>query len=234
MTGKLFKVLAIIQIILLAASCGRREIVRRHEFLMGTMVEITVADRDGEKADRAITKAFDEIRRIEAIADPVEGKELLEVNNNAHKGPVVVSDELFFIIKKSLQYGRDTGGAFDISITPVLELWGFLREDEKYSVPEPAELSRALRKVDYRNIVLNDNNRTVLFRKRGIKLNLGSIAKGYAVERAIEVLKTEGIENALVNAGGDIEIMGSKFGKKWFIGVQHPRKPERLMTAIKL
>jgi thiamine biosynthesis lipoprotein len=201
---------------------------------MGTVVEIIVADPHKNRAENAIEKAFSEIKRIENLADPIHGYELKRLNNNAGKRPVPVSEELFLIITKAVRYGKLTHGAFDISIAPVLELWGFLGEAKDFSIPESKALSAALHLVDYKDIVLNEHDKTVFFSKAGMKLTLAGIAKGYAVGRAISILQREGINDAIVNAGGDVQVIGDKYGNPWRIGIRHPRKSDEILNAINI
>ncbi len=224
-------IILIAVVLITGVSCsGSRAPVFKHEFLMDTIVEITVACRDRELAEKAIAGAFDEIRRIENIMGPVGGKELLELNKTAFKKSFVLSNDLFYVIDKALQYGKLTAGAFDISVAPVLELWGFLGEEKEHSVPESRPMSMALKKVDYRNIALDKKRNTVFLRNQGMKLAIGGIAKGYAVGRAMDILKENGVKNAIVNAGGDVQVAGDKFGKPWSIGIKHPRKNKILTT----
>jgi thiamine biosynthesis lipoprotein len=199
---------------------------------MGTVVEITVADSNRARAKKAIEKAFGEIKRIDKFAGPVEGDEIKLLNMNAEKAPFPASKELFSIIGKSVRYSHLTGGAFDISVTPVLDLWGFLGPPSEFSIPEPTRLQSALKLVNYQNILLDPYNISIFLKKKRMKLTLGGIAKGYAVGRAISVLKKQGVNHAIVNAGGDIQIIGHKYGKPWRIGIRHPRNRDEILTTI--
>ncbi len=208
-------------------------VIIRRKFMMDTLVEIIVTDHNKDRAKRAIREAFSEMERIEAFTDPLKGSEITKINNHASDGPVVVSREFFEIIAKAIKFSRLTHGAFDITVAPVSRLWGFLGDETDFSIPESGALSKALSLVNYRDIVLDGKKTTVWFKRRGMKISLGGIAKGYAVGRAIAVLQREGIRNAIVNAGGDIEVIGDKYGNPWGIGVKHPREPGEIITAFK-
>ncbi len=201
---------------------------------MGTNVEIKVVAKDSTKANDAIQSAFKEIERIEKIASNFnKDSELSQLNLKGFSS----HPELFDIINKSMDYAKLTEGAFDITVYPLTKLWGFNTDTSegtgipqgKYKVPTDKEIKDTLEIVGYERIKLDYKNKKVYLNRS--KLDLGGIAKGFAVDKAINILRERGIRKALVNAGGDIKFIGNK---KWRIGIQHPRLKDKLITTIKL
>jgi len=219
------------------SSCStsvNQEVIVKKKFMMDTLVEITVAEPDKPKAARAIEEAFKEIKRIEKITSPVGNNDLSRLNEEADKNPVEIPEDLFFIIDRGLYFSRLTGGVFDITVGPLVKLWGFDDSTKKNILPAKEAVNNALEFVGYRNVIIDDKRHTVFFTKKGVAIDLGGIAKGYIVGRAMEVLKKAGIKNAIVNAGGDIKVIGNKFGNKWKIGIKHPRKADELLDIIEI
>ena len=227
-------ILFAISISILLASCDSTEskLVRRTQFIMGTLVEITLSEDDTDKTQQAIDRAFNEMSRLESLMSThLPDSEISRLNEQAGKGYTRLSPDVLNVLQRAVVWGQQTGGAFDISIGPVVKLWRF--EDEKPAVPSPELLHQAIEAVDYKNIHIDDV--MVRLNKPGMALHLGAIAKGYAVDRAMVVLKNNGIQNAMVNAGGDLTVMGSRaVNKPWKIGLQHPRKPEEIIASFNL
>ncbi|MFQ5824685.1 MAG: FAD:protein FMN transferase [bacterium] len=205
------------------------------KYLLGTEVDIAAVHSNINVCKKALYYAFQEIERIENLLScHLKDSEISKINNKASIEPVKVSNETFSIIKKSIAYSKKFDGLFDISIGPITELWGF-NDDMKITIPQKEKLISLLKLIDYKNIILNNKDTTVLFGAKGMKLDLGGIAKGYAIDRAVDVLKQKGIKHFLINAGGDIYAAGVKSkNKKWAIGVKHPRKPHTLLAKFEL
>jgi thiamine biosynthesis lipoprotein len=199
---------------------------------MGTLVEITLSEDDSDKTQQAIDRAFDEMSRLESLMSThLPDSEISRLNEQAGKGYTRLSPEVLNVLQRAIIWGQQTGGAFDISIGPVMKLWRF--DDEKPAVPSPALLQQAVEAVDYKNIHIDDV--MVRLNKPGMALHLGAIAKGYAVDRAMAILKNNGIQNAMINAGGDLTVIGTRaLNKPWKIGLQHPRKPEKIIASFNL
>ena len=199
---------------------------------MGTLVEVTLSEDDTEKTQQAIDRAFDEMSRLESLMSThLPGSEISKLNEQAGKGYTRLSPEILDVLQAAIVWSQQTGGAFDISIGPVVKLWRFA--DEKPTVPSPALLEQAVNAVDYKNIHIDEV--MVRLNKPGMALHLGAIAKGYAVDRAMAVLKENGIQNAMINAGGDLTVIGARaLNKPWKIGLQHPRKPENIIASFNL
>ena len=203
---------------------------RQSRILMGTSVEITVSQVDPKTAEKALEAAFQEVERINRLMSHYRpDSEVSQVSRHAGEKEVRVSAETLEVIERALYFSRLSGGAFDITIGPVFRLWNF-REGK---IPDGEKLRENLKRVDYRRIRVDRSRSTVYLDDPRMELDLGAIAKGYAVDRAGEVLKKRGVENFLVNAGGDLRVAGRKEKEiPWTIGIQHPRLPSDLIVKI--
>ena len=214
------------------SSCGRVRSVNESSLLMGTVVEITVQHKDPAVAKKVIQHAFDEGRRIENLLSIYKKEsEISMVNLKAGLEEVKVSGDSLYLIEKALYYSELSDGAFDITVGPLIELWGFGGGEKR--VPEKTQIEKALPLVNYRNVSINREKSTVKLEKPGMKIDLGGIAKGYAVDRMIGILKRDGIKEAIVNAGGDIYALGNPAGKSgWHIGIRNPRNDSDTIDAV--
>jgi len=156
--------------------------------------------------------------------------EISRVNPRAAQEAVEVSTDLFQVLMAAQEVAKQTEGAFDVTIRPVADLWGFIWKEHRF--PTQGELTNVLARVDYRHVELNLEGRTVRFRKEGVSLDFGGIAKGFAVDCAIEKLRTFGITNAMVKAGGDLRVIGAPPGRStWEVQIEDPRKEGRRATV---
>lgn len=201
-------------------------IYKRSQLLMGTIVEISVAAKDERTADEAITAAFNEIHRLENIMSTYKPEsDISKVNTAAGLHPVKVHKDLILAVKKSLEFADISGGAFNIAIGPAIDLWNIT---ESEVIPSPAELAAIKPLIDYNNVVVNEKEGTIFLRKKGMRINLGGIGKGFAADYAYNVLKTYGIRSGIIAIAGDLRAIGKKpDGDKWTIGITHPRKKAR-------
>lgn len=217
----------------LAVSCGKSlEIYQTAKPLMGTVVSMAVVSQDAQRAYEALDAAFEEMARLEAMMSVFrEDSELSRVNREASQHPVTVSHELYEVIELSLHISQITRGAFDITVGPLMNLWPFYKNEKR--LPSSQALQEALSRVGYGHVVLSSKDRSVFLAVPGMALDLGGIAKGFAIDRAVNVLKGRGIPAALVNAGGDILAYGTKpDGQPWRIGLQHPRDSRELLAVL--
>ncbi len=195
--------------------------LRMSRSLMGTLwtIEVVPHGRVAE-ARAAMDKAFAEIRRIETLmSEWIPSSPVSQVNAAAGREPVEVPEEVAAIIRRAMDYGARSDGAFDVTWRGMGKVWRF---DEQFAVPSTAAVEKARRNVDYRAIRL-DGRRVSLLRP-GMSLGLGGIAKGYAVDRAAGSLDASGFPDSLVAGAGDIRVSGTKDGQPWRLGVQDPRK----------
>jgi len=199
--------------------------------LMGTVVSITVYTSDLEQAQAATSAAYDHMAKLEKVLSGyISGSDVSRINSLAGL-PASVSLPTFFVVRRALQVSKLTGGAFDITVGPLLSLW---RESAKRGqLPTEVDLEDALSRVGYGKVEVaeSSNTRTVII-PAGTSIDLGGIAKGYIVDQGVGILRRH-VSSALVNAGGDIYALGAKpGGKPWVIGVQDPRRPEDLSAFI--
>jgi thiamine biosynthesis lipoprotein len=221
--------------VLFLSSCNllspdKERLFKKSTVLMDTIVSITVVSTSRDRAEKAINEAFRELKRLEDIMNFYsEESEVSRINRNAGIRPVKVSMDMIDIIEKAIYVSRLTDGAFDITTGPLTRLWDFQNKtptvtDATKKVPEPSEIRKALRLVNYRDIVINQKDSTVFLKRKGMRIDLGGIAKGYGADRAMEILKKNGINSCLVAIAGDIKVSGRKpDGSPWVIGIRHPR-----------
>jgi thiamine biosynthesis lipoprotein len=201
-----------------------------HHVAMGTIVEITLIGDEEETAKKAALQAFQEIKRIEHLMSPwIESSDVSRINRAAGKEWENVSPDTLKVIKKAEEVSEISEGAFDITVGPLVQLWRKARE--KGIPPQLDEIKKNLTLVNFRNVMTNPEG-NVFLKKRGMTIDLGGIAKGYAVDKAFELLISLGYKNLIVNAGGDLRVGGSKPQGPWSIGIQHPRDPEKIMARI--
>jgi thiamine biosynthesis lipoprotein len=224
-------------------SCNRQQIseYQSEEFLMDTLVSISTYGTDTDFLKQASEKAFSEIRRIADLTNrfPEPGtiasqtSDVVRINEMAGIKAVVVDEDVFRMLELAQEYNRLTEGAFDITIGPVMDLWGFGRKTQK--IPTPEELQKVLALVDSRKLILNEKTYSAFLSQKGMSLDLGAMAKGYAVEKAVQILKEQGIDQAMVNAGGNIRVLGQKEEKKlWKVGIRDPRNVSALVGILSL
>lgn len=204
---------------------------RIEDGIMGTRITVELWAEDAATATRAIDAVIDEMERIDrAMSTYKTTSEISRVNADAAKKPMAISAELFGLLKTSLEYSELTDGAFDITYASV----GFMYDFRARKKPSDGDIAIALPAVNYKHVVLNEKNRTVFFSNPGVRIDLGGIAKGYAVDRGIEVVQLYGIKQALVTAGGDSRIIGDRFGRPWVVGIRHPDDKDKVIAKIPL
>jgi len=227
------------------ASIGEEQKIVQTRQMMGTWAEITVYSQDAKSANIAIESALDAMTAVDSLMSAYkQDSEISEINRQAGKNAVSVSPQTFWVVKSAIHYSELSDGAFDITISPLVRSWGFFRKQGRIPPQEEIDQNRAF--VNYKLIELNSEhnpltpfikgeyNRIKLL-KNGMALDLGGIAKGYAVDQAIEKLRDAKIENVLVNLSGNMYAIGHPKDKEaWHIGIRHPRKKESLLGFLKL
>jgi len=233
-----FRVLIFLPLIFFICGCGEKE-YSKVEFLMDTVVEIKVCHRNKTEAEEAIDAALEEIRRVEQrMSCFLPASEVSRINKEARLERtkssalpgdwIPVSDELFSLLGEAVRLSDLTKGCFDITIYPLCRIWKF--EDDNVTVPNRKKIEKAKELVNYKNMIIE--NGKIKFAKIGMGVDLGGIAKGYGVDTAVKVLKEKNIKSAMVNAGGDIYVLGRKQGKPWRIGIRHPRKGKEILGVV--
>jgi len=201
--------------------------VQRTQLLMGTTVSIEAAGADTAVLERAIAAAFAEMARIEKLMSPHQPDS--DVSRlSAAEHAATVAPETAEVIALGLEIARRSGGAFDLTLGRLKTLWGI--ETETPRVPAPAEIAAALQGIGSGALSVSGN--LVTKGSPQLAIDLGAIAKGYAVDRAIATLRAHGVRSAAVNAGGDIGLLGSKQGRPWRVGVQHPRQSSSVLATL--
>jgi thiamine biosynthesis lipoprotein len=223
------KTCAFALLLLIASLPARAEWVRRvSDGIMGTRITVEVWAEDAAKGNQAIDAVLEEMRHIdETMSTYKPTSEVSQVNDKAADGPMHISKELFDLLTTAAQYSEITEGAFDITYASV----GYMYDFRNHVRPDEAHIAQALPAVNYRHVILDPKNQTVRFSQKGVRIDLGGIAKGYSVDRGIDVLKTLGYTRAYVGAGGDSRIIGDRFGKPWIVGIRDPRKGEGNVIA---
>lgn len=199
---------------------------KRTQILLGTVVEIQVRDADEQKAEHAITKAFAEVKRIDALFTTYNEESPVWKLNNTTDSIIYVEPEIYSLIVLCDSITKLSSGSFDVSLDNLTKVWGFYTDNPQ--LPDKWEVESALKLSGWNNIELMTNNKII--KHSNVGLNFGAIAKGYAVDKAIEVLRIFGIKKALVNAGGEISVIGND----WVVGIQHPREINSIIKKIKL
>ncbi len=199
--------------------------------IMGTAIHVELWHNDKKTAESYIQSVLDEMRHVDALMSPFKkNSEISLINQWAAKKPLKISTELFNLIQKSIQISKLSDGAFDITFASVGQFYDY----RKKLSPSKKELNKNLKNINYKNIILNSKEQTIFFTQVGTKIDLGGIAKGYAVDRSIEILQKQGITQAMVSAGGDTRIIGDKGGRPWYVGIQHPRDKTKSAVVLPL
>jgi thiamine biosynthesis lipoprotein len=202
---------------------------------MGSAYSVVVYGEDRMRMQEAVDAAFDEVHRLDQMLSNYRPEsELSEVNRNAAEHPVQVTQEMFDLLAACEQYSRASDGAFDITVGPLMKVWGFYKGTGR--LPHRAEVRGVMERVGYRNIQMDAANRTVRFAKAGVELDPGGIGKGYAVDRMVGVLKQYGIQTALVSASGSsIYGLGAPPGEKgWKVQIRDPKDEKKTVADVYL
>lgn len=203
--------------------------------LMGNRFEITVEAKTATETDFFLKKAVEEIARIEALLSTYqETSETNLINKNAGLKPVKVSDEVFSLIKRSKKISEITDGTFDITYGSIDQrFWNF--DTEMTELPDEVLARKSIALIDYRNIILNTEEKTVFLKNKGMRIGFGGIGKGYAAEKTKNLLKNLGVKAGIINASGDLSCWGiPENGKPWTIGIAHPDFAELPFSTLEV
>jgi thiamine biosynthesis lipoprotein len=219
---------------LAAALPARAAWIDRTEAIMGTRVYVQLWADDPAKGNAALDAVMAEMRRIDALMSHYKpDSQISLINQGAALEPVQVDPELFDLIKLSTHFSEITQGAFDITYASV----GYLYNYPLHVHPTEEQIRAALPGVNWRNLEFDAARHTIRFGHAGMRIDLGGIAKGYAVDRGVAILKARGIEHALVTAGGDSRLLGDRLGRPWLVSIAHPDDPhnsDKVVTRIPL
>ena len=202
-------------------------------FAMGTTIKYTIMAPEKKRARAAMLKAHQEIERIERLFSEEDSTSEIYRFNHSEAG-ISTCAEVYYCIHRALDHHKKTKGAFDITIKPVLDLYPF--KSDHPSPPSDGLIRKALNNVGVNKLEVSyyDNSWRVGKPGKEVGLVMGGIVKGYAVDRAIEILRANNIKNGIINAGGDLYCLGTKNGELWSIGVQHPRQVGMILETLSL
>lgn len=220
----------IFSLLILFLSCQiQADWLKQQQDIMGTQVTVELWHDSPQIRQDCSERVFIEMHRIDDLMSPYKSSsEISFINNNAAMAFIGISEEMSALIKQSLEFSRLSDGAFDISFASI----GYRYDYRNQRQPSDRFINQHLASLDYRHIRLKGNK--IKFDNSGVRIDLGGIAKGYAVDRAVEIVRECGIKEAMISAGGDSRILGKKRGKPWIIGIQHPRKPDDLAILLPL
>lgn len=233
---KFFKKISLILVFIIGtlmfAGCGKdstedssntsaSEPLSKTELVIGTVCTITLYDK---KDATIIDEAFERLSQLEDILSiNKENTELDEVNANAGIKPVKVTKDTMTVVKEGLVFSKLSKGALDITVGPLVKLWGIGTDSAR--LPSEEEINKAKALVNYENVEIDEANSTIYLKETGMIIDLGAIAKGYAADEVVKILKANGVSSAIVDLGGNIFTLGEKVdGSSWKVGVQNPEE----------
>jgi FAD:protein FMN transferase len=198
---------------------------------MGTVYRITVTATAPGVAETAVGKAFDEMARLEdVLSEWREHSEISKINAAAGERPVRVSDETLAVVKAALDVSRWSEGAFDLSWAALRGLYDFHASEPK--PPSRRDIRSRLPRVSFRHVEVDDDAQTVFLKRSGMAIGTGAIGKGYALDRASDILRDAGIEGFMLFGGGQVQVHGKRDGRPWRVGVQHPRSEQEYFGFV--
>lgn len=199
--------------------------------IMGTNIYTEVWAQTPERGQLALDTVFAEMNRINELMSPyIEASELSLINRQAGRDSVTISQEMFDLLKRAYWFSENTSGAFDITFASV----GYLYNYQQRQRPSDSQIEQLRQAIDYRLIVLDEDSTTIQFNHPDVKIDLGGIAKGYAVDNVIAQLYELGFRHALVTAGGDTKLLGDRRGRDWVVGIRDPRNPNKQAVVLPL
>ncbi len=229
----MFKTTTIVFLFLMAhTTVLSQQIYKRTLKLMGSRFDITVVAKNKTEADRYIDKGIKEIERIEKLISSWDkNSQTSNINNNAGIQPVKVDKELFNLIQRAIRISELTDGAFDISYASMDRIWKF--DGSMQEMPSKDKIKISVQKVGYQNILLDKENSTVFLTKKGMKIGFGAIGKGYAADKAKELLIRDGVEAGIINASGDMNTWGNQPDHTdWKVAITNPLNKDNAFALL--
>ena len=216
------------------SACSKEPLYQEQSFVFGTLVEVTVYGETGATAKQAVASVMQEFQRLHNLLHAWKPSALSSVNAAFAKGKTIaITAELQYILRDAAQLSAQSDGLFNPAIGGLVELWGFHADEFKPALPHEKQLAALVTKHPLMTDILlksASDKITAHSRNLAVKLDLGGYAKGYALDRAATMLKHMGIQNALINIGGNVLAMGKHGSRHWRVGIQHPRKPGPVAT----
>ncbi len=226
------KLLFGIILLVISGPLQAQNVYRKNMVLMGSAFDITVVEKDSLQAVKYIQMAVDEIKRIEKlISSWNQNSQTSEINRNAGIRPVKVDKELFDLIKRAKLISQITDGAFDISYASMDKIWKF--DGSMTRMPDTESIKKSVAKVGYQNIILNDTTHTVFLKLKGMKIGFGAIGKGYAADKAKQLLIAKGVQAGIINASGDMNTWGTQpDGTPWTVAIVNPLNKYKAFALV--
>jgi thiamine biosynthesis lipoprotein len=237
-----FSCLFAVPLLLAAAACSPAvpgtdaHLVERHRAAMGSELSLTAWTGDEPSALAGFDAVFAEFDRLEGLMSVWrEGSDVVRLNAAAGDRPVPVSAELREVLLVAHQVSEWTDGTFDVTFGALSGLWKFDYQDKDDSIPDRQAVLKRLPLVNYRDLVVDERAGTAFLKRAGMRVNLGGIGKGYAVDRAVSILRRRGLRDFMIQAGGDLYVSGYRGGRAWRLGIRDPRGPaDRSFAALDL
>jgi FAD:protein FMN transferase len=229
--------------VLIAASCSRApatvplpHLLDRTHQTMGTELTVSVWTTDDARAGVAIAAVFNEFDRLDGLMSVWKaGSDIARLNAAAGDRAVPISVETGEVLRIARQVSEQTNGAFDVTFAALSGLWKFDYQDKDGTVPDGQEIAKRLPLINYRDLVVDDSAGTAMLRRKGMSVNLGGIGKGYAVDRAVDILRRSGLRDFMIQAGGDMYVAGKRGDRAWRLGIRDPRGPaDRIFASLDL
>ncbi len=211
-----------------------QEVFHKSTKLMGSRFDLTIVAKDSTDGNKHIETAIEEITRIEKLISSWDtNSQTSEINRNAGVKPVTVDKELFDLIERAIVISKLTDGAFDISYASMDRIWKF--DGSMTKMPSKEEINASVEKVGYQNIVLDQENCTVFLKLRGMKIGFGAIGKGYAADKAKQLLISKGVSSGIINASGDMNTWGKQpNGEDWAVAITNPMNKNKAFALLPL
>lgn len=232
-----FSRFAILSLVLILTACGKEPLYQEQAYVFGTQVDVTIYGADDAKARQAVVLVMQEFQRLHDKLHAWKPSELSELNTAISQGRTKqVSQELAAMLQDAARVSAQSDGLFNPAIGGLIQAWGFQADDFKAMLPDEKKVAALVKAhpqmSDIKFLEPYSSNSPVpaSSRNRAVKIDLGGYAKGYALDRAAEILKQQGIHNALINIGGNVLALGTHGSRSWRVGIQHPRKPSPLAT----
>ena len=203
---------------------------------MGTELTVSVWTTDDARAELAISAVFLEFDRLDGLMSVwKDGSDLVRLNAAAGEHAVPVSSETREVLGIARQISEQTGGVFDVTFAALSGLWKFDNQDKDGSVPDRHAIAKRLPLINYRELIVDENAGTAFLKRTGMRVNVGGIGKGYAVDRSAEILRRSGLRDFMIQAGGDMYVAGKRDDRPWRLGIRDPRGPaDRIFAALDL
>jgi FAD:protein FMN transferase len=211
-------------------------VVERTHETMGTEIRLTAVSADEAATVAAFSQVFADFDRLDRLLSVWKPEsEVVRLNAAAGDHPVPVSTDTREVLRAAREVSEWTEGAFDVTFGALTGLWKFDAQDQDGSVPDPREVQARLPLVDYRKLTIDETAGTAFLASKGMKVHLGGIGKGYAVDRAAAILRSHGLRDFMIQAGGDLYVGGMKDGRPWKLGIRDPRGPaDQLFATVEL